>query len=55
MTPLSSWGLFFEISTNSAQHPDAEQDDHVNSARVLLRLKLTIWNLLHRRQREKVV
>ena len=28
---------------------------HVNSARVLQRLKLTIWILLHRRQREKVV
>ena len=34
----------FATSTNSAHHPDAEQeqDDHVDSARFLPRLKLTI-------------
>ena len=45
---------FFATSTNSAARPDAEQDDHVDSVRVLPRLKLTILILLHRRQREKV-
>ena len=27
--------IFFATSTNSAQHPDAEQDEHIDSARVL--------------------
>ena len=45
--------IFSAILTNSAARPEAEQDDHVDSARVLPRLKI----LLHpsRRQREKVV
>ena len=46
--------IFFATSTNSAPHPDAKQDEHVDSARVLPRLKLTVCILLHRRQCEKV-
>ena len=34
--------IFFATSTNSAARLDAGQDDHVDSARVLQRLKLTI-------------
>ena len=34
--------ICFATSTNSAQHPDAEQDDHVDSVRFLQRFKW-IW------------
>ena len=34
--------MFAATSMNSAARPDAEQDDHVDYARVLQRLKLTI-------------